>query len=72
MGRHVTAGLSDAQRIALSEFFEGHISAGQLSQRLGIESSAQIEGSSQRQSPVTEVHREVLRNRVARGAAGPG
>jgi hypothetical protein len=37
MARELPAGLSDAQRIVLSEFFAGRISAGQLTQRLGIE-----------------------------------
>ena len=37
MERQLPAGLSEIQRSALSEFFAGHISAGQLTQRLGID-----------------------------------
>jgi hypothetical protein len=38
MERDLPAGLSDAQRNVLSEFFAGRIPAGQLTKRLGIES----------------------------------
>jgi hypothetical protein len=37
MARELPAGLSEAQRSVLCEFFKGHISAGQLTQRLGID-----------------------------------
>ena len=37
MERDLPAGLSDQQRSVLLEFFKGHISAGQLTQRLGIQ-----------------------------------
>ena len=36
MERELPSRLSDAQRIVLSEFFAGRISAGQLTERLGI------------------------------------
>jgi hypothetical protein len=54
MSRELPPGLSDAQRSTLSEFFAGHISAGQLSQRLGFEAPAQTDDSSQRRSPGRE------------------
>jgi hypothetical protein len=47
MGRQLPAGLSDAQRTALSEFYTGHISAGQLSQRLGLEATTSTDESAQ-------------------------
>lgn len=37
MARHLPPGLTDGQRYALSQFFDGHMSAGQLSQRLSQE-----------------------------------
>ena len=40
MERQLPAGLSDTQRSVLSEFFAGRVSAGQLTQRLGIEAPA--------------------------------
>lgn len=67
MGRELPAGLSDAQRMALSEFYAGHISAGQLSQRLGLAPPTSTDGSSQRQSPVWEVPP----NGAAPGRGGP-
>jgi hypothetical protein len=71
MGRHLPAGLSDAQRIALCEFYERHISAGQLMQRLGIEAPTQTHGSSQHQPPEPEVHREPPRHRAASIGTAP-
>jgi hypothetical protein len=72
MERQLPAGLSDAQRSALSEFFAGHISAGQLTQRLGIQAPAPThDSSSERQSPAQQVHREVPRNRAARSPTPP-
>ena len=67
MGRQPPAGLTDAQRIALSEFYAGHISAGQLSQRLGLAPPTPTDGTSQRQSPVWEVRR----NGAARTGTAP-
>jgi hypothetical protein len=49
MGRQLPAGLSHAQRSALSEFYTGHISAGQLSQRLGLEATTSTDDSAQHQ-----------------------
>lgn len=43
MDRELPAGLSDAQRWALLEFFKGHIPAGQLTERLGIDARAEPE-----------------------------
>jgi hypothetical protein len=45
MQRELPAGLSDQQRSVLIEFFKGHISAGQLTERLGIEASPQTRDS---------------------------
>ena len=36
MRRELPSGLSNRQRIALSEFFAGHLSAGQLQERLSL------------------------------------
>lgn len=43
MDRHLPPGLSDAQRCALLEFYAGHVSAGQLTERLGIEASGRAQ-----------------------------
>jgi hypothetical protein len=51
MERELPAGLSDAQRTALCEFFAGHISAGQLTQRLGIEARPPGHASSSERQP---------------------
>lgn len=48
MERELPAGLSDAQRIALSEFFAGRLSAGQLTNRLGIEPTGVAEPALER------------------------
>jgi hypothetical protein len=64
MERELPAGLSDAQRSVLSEFFAGHISAGQLTQRLGIEASPQARDSSP--EPQSRVHSEVPPERAVR------
>jgi hypothetical protein len=63
MERELPAGLSDQQRSVLLEFFKGHISAGQLTQRLGIEvpeaaSCLACEPSPRKQRVVPEMHRE--------------
>lgn len=72
MGRELPQGLSDAQRMALCEFFEGHISAGQLSQRLGLEAPTSTDGlASQRLSRVPEVDRQVARDRAIRTVTAP-
>ena len=69
MERQLPAGLSEIQRSALSEFFAGHISAGQLTQRLGIDAPpAARDSSSSRQCRVQEADREVPRERPARTA----
>ena len=47
MDRQLPPGLSDAQRCALLEFYAGHISAGQFSERLGIDASERAHGSSE-------------------------
>jgi hypothetical protein len=57
MGHELPPGLSDAQRMALPEFYAGHISAGQLSQRLGLARPTSTDGSPQRQSRVWEAPR---------------
>ena len=55
MERRLPAGLTDAQRIVLLQFFAGHISAGQLTQRLGLEPpEAAHNSASERQSGVNE------------------
>ena len=43
MERELPAGLSDAQRWVLLEFFKGHIPAGQLTKQLGIDARAEPE-----------------------------
>ena len=63
MERELPAGLSDAQRCALSEFFAGRVSAGQLTQRLGIETSPQARDSSP--VPQSRVHSDVPPQRSA-------
>jgi hypothetical protein len=69
MERQLPAGLSEVQRRALSEFFAGHISAGQLTQRLGIDAPPPArDSSSARQSRVQEADLEVRRERPARTA----
>jgi|SRR5690348_10201337 len=45
MQRELPAGLSEQQRCVLLEFFKGHISAGQLTERLGIELAPQTRDS---------------------------
>jgi hypothetical protein len=40
MDRQLPPGLSDAQRCVLLEFYAGHITAGQLTERLCIDASA--------------------------------
>ena len=61
MDRELPTGLSDAQRAALSEFYAGHISAGQLSQRLGLQAPTSTGDSAQHRALVREVHPEVPR-----------
>jgi hypothetical protein len=51
MERELPAGLSDAQRSVLCDFFAGRISAGQLTQRLGIEAPASARHPSTEPSP---------------------
>jgi hypothetical protein len=51
MRRELPAGLSDRQRIALSEFFDGHLPAGQLAERL--ESSRRDRGGPTALAPPT-------------------
>ncbi len=45
MRRQLPAGLSEDQASVLHEFFAGHISAGRLTQRLGIEPVPSADGS---------------------------
>ena len=59
MRRELPAGLSDSQRTALSAFFAGHLSAGQLSERL-----SQLAGGSEPTSPGS-----VIRERASGAAA---
>jgi hypothetical protein len=73
MGRELPAGLSDTQRIVLSEFYAGRISAGQLTQRLGIEAQPTSDSSSsERQFRVQAVESEVSAGRAARTAGAAG
>ena len=71
MARQLPAGLSDPQRTALSEFYAGHISAGQLSQRLGLEGPTTTNNSSQHQLPVQEMRREEPREHATHAATAP-
>jgi hypothetical protein len=73
MDRQLPAGLSDAQRSALCEFFAGHISAGQLTQRLGIDALPQTAGSpfEQRSGAQAQQH-EVSAARAVRHATARG
>lgn len=70
MERHMPAGLSDTQRNVLSEFFAGRIPAGQLTERLGIESApiaqqaADPEASRQRAMP-NPLHGLLSRHSIA-------
>jgi hypothetical protein len=64
MGSQLPAELSDTQRIVLSEFYAGRISAGQLTQRLGIEA--------QREFHLQEMESEVSAGRATRIAGAPG
>jgi hypothetical protein len=43
--RQLPQGLSDAQRYALLEFFAGHLSAGQLTKRLGFDDAGRAQAS---------------------------
>lgn len=73
MERQLPAGLSDQQRSVLLEFFKGHISAGQLTQRLGIEPSPPTRDSrSERQSHLRQSQPELPRARAARSAGWRG
>jgi hypothetical protein len=70
MERELPAGLSDHQRSALLEFFAGHISAGQLTQRLGIEPPPRTCGSwCERQSHLQQLHPELPGERATRSAS---
>jgi hypothetical protein len=69
MGRHLPAGLSDAQQRVLSDFFAGHISAGQLTQRLGIASSPPRGSSPDPSAPTQDVDPEIPGDRPARTAS---
>ena len=72
MGREFPAGLSDTQRIVLSEFYAGRISAGQLTQRLGVEAQpTSHSSSSERQSRVQAAGSEVSAGRAALAASSP-
>ena len=71
MGRELPAGLSDAQRAALSEFYTGHISAGQLTHRLGLEEPTPTHDSSRHQSSVEEMRREEPRDRPVTAGTAP-
>lgn len=52
MERQFPPGLSDAQRYALLEFYAGHLSAGQLTARLGIDAPGRPEeGSKPKRQP---------------------
>lgn len=69
MERQLLAGLSDAQRGVLCEFFAGRISAGQLTQRLGIETPSPTQASSPRPDPaVPEAESGLTGRRTARTA----
>lgn len=69
MERDIPAGLSDQQRSVLLEFFKGHISAGQLTQRLGIETLPRTRNSrSERQSHLRQPPPDLPRDRATRGA----
>jgi hypothetical protein len=63
MEGQLPAGLSDSQRWVLREFFKGHISAGQLTQRLGIDvpTPAGDSPSSAQHARVHERHLEAPR-----------
>ncbi len=66
MERLLPAGLSEAQRSALLAFFAGHISGGQLTQRLGIEPPPRTcDSKSERES-----HPQELRAALPRHQAG--
>jgi hypothetical protein len=70
MERELPAGLSDHQRSVLLEFFKGHISAGLLTQRLGIERSPRTRDSrSERQSQLGQRHPELPRDQATRNAS---
>ena len=62
MDRPLPAGLTNAQRNVLSDFYAGRISAGHLMQHLGIESQARTEPL----PPVRGARR--VRNRLASAA----
>lgn len=73
MGRELPAGLSDTQRIVLSEFYAGRISAGQLTQRLGVEAQPTSHGSSsERQFLLQGLESGGSAGRAARSASAPG
>lgn len=73
MDRELPAGLSDTQRIVLSEFYAGRISAGQLTQRLGVEAQpTSHSSSSERQFRLHAVESEVSAGRAARTASAQG
>jgi hypothetical protein len=61
MERVLPAGLSDQQRRVLLDFFKGHVSAGQLTERLGIEPSPQIRDSQSERQPRLRQMRPVRR-----------
>jgi hypothetical protein len=44
VARELPPELSDGQRAVLSQFFAGHISAGQLSQRLALDNARRANG----------------------------
>lgn len=72
MEREMPAGLSEAQRWVLCEFFKGHISAGRLTQRLGLDAHPRTRSSSsERQPRVREMESEASAGRAARIADTP-
>lgn len=69
MERDLPAGLSEAQRNVLCEFFKGHITAGQLTQRLGIDAPTPTgDSSSARQNRVQALHPDPPRDGATRPA----
>lgn len=63
MERQLPPGLSGAQRSALLEFFAGHISAGQLTGRLGIDACTRAQGVGTRPTGDTAAIRAVAGSR---------
>jgi len=73
MERELPDGLSNTQRIVLSEFYAGRISAGQLTHRLGVEAQpTSHSSSSKRQFRLQEVESDGPEGRPARIASAPG